>query len=80
MPCQSSGQVSRRLNAASSERADHAHGAGFGRRGEPHEDGAEHEEDQDQRRHHAPHALRRQRPAAAACALPAAAPARRAAG
>ena len=36
---------------------DHAHGAGLGRRGKPHEDGAEHDEDQAERGHHAAQAL-----------------------
>src|SRR5262245_47236541 len=46
------------------DRADHAHRSPFGRRREAEEDGAEHEEDQHQRRNDAPQAALHERPAA----------------
>ena len=41
---------SRRLQRRQHQRADRAHGAAFGRRGDAEEDRAEHQEDQHQRR------------------------------
>ena len=62
MPWRSSVQLSRRCIAASTMRADRAHGAALGRGGEAQQDRAEHQEDQHQRRHHAPEALSRRAP------------------
>ena len=53
MPWQINGQVSRPLIAGEQQGADDAHRAGFRRRRKTHEDRAEHQEDQDERGHHA---------------------------
>jgi hypothetical protein len=67
--CAAASRFSRRLRRPAPARR-RAHGAAFGGRGDAHEDGAQHQEDQHQRRHHgALHPLSATRLCRAACAF-----------